>query len=145
MLAELKKHFSVFAAGSVPPRPFGPGGFRHHVGADLAAAASYLGITEEQLRAELQNGNTLAEVAKTHGKTVAGLVNAVVAEAKTRLDSAVKAGRLTQAEADATLAGLKRRITDFVNGRFPSPLFGGHERGFHGGAFFGPPQAGRSA
>jgi hypothetical protein len=148
MLAELEEHITDFVNGSVPARPFGPGGFRHHVGPNLDAAANYLGITEEQLRTELQNGTTLAEVAKTHGKTVAGLVNAVVAEAKTKLDAAVKAGRLTQAEADATLAGLEQRITDFVNGRFPAPPFG-HERGFRGfhggGAFFGPPQAGRSA
>jgi hypothetical protein len=124
-------------------------GFGHGIAAGLQAAATYIGITEAQLRTELQNGKTLAEVAKAHGKTVAGLVNAVVAEAKTKLDAAVKAGRLTQAEADATLAGLEQRITDFVNGRFPAPLFDGHERrfrGFHGGgAFFGPPQAGRSA
>jgi urease accessory protein UreF len=149
MLAELKEHITDFANGSVPARPFGPGGLRHHAGPNLDAAASYLGMTEEQLRTELQNGKTLAEVAKAHGKSVSGLVKAVVAEAKTKLDAAVKSGRLTQAEADATLAGLEHRITDFVNGRFPAPPFGGHERGFRGfhggGAFFGPPQAGRSA
>jgi hypothetical protein len=149
MLTELEEHITAFVNGSGPARPFGPRGFRHHVGPNLDAAANYLGVTEEQLRTELRNGKTLAEVAKAHGKTVAGLVNAVVAEAKTKLDAAVKAGRLTQTEADATLAGLKQRITDFVNGRFPAPPFDGHERGFRGfnggGAFFGPPQAGRSA
>ena len=47
--------------------------------------------------------------------------------------------RLTRAEADSMLAGLKERITDLVDGRFPQP-FRDH-RGFRGGphAPFGPP------
>src|SRR5262245_15338256 len=50
------------------------GGFGHHrVGAGLDAAAKYIGITEAQLRTELQNGKSLGEVAKAHGKTVDGL------------------------------------------------------------------------
>ena len=123
-------------------------GFGHHRGPGLDAAAKYLGITEAQLRTELQNGKSLADVAKAHGKTVDGLVNAVVDEAKTNVDAAVKAGRLTQAQADQMLSDLKQRITDFVNGRFPAPPFGEHDgdhHGFRGGAFFGPPPAGRPA
>ena len=151
MLADLKEHLTDFVNGRLPARPLGPGpgGFRHHGGPDLEAAADYLGLTEEQLRTELRNGKTLAEVAKAHGKTADGLVDAVVAEAKTKLDAAVEAGRLTRAEADDMLAGLRERVTDLVNGRFPAPPFGGHERGFRGfhggGAFFGPPPATRSA
>ena len=149
MLADLKERVTDFVNGNVPAKPFGPGGFGHHAGPDLDAAASYLGITEEQLRTELQNGKTLAEVAKAHGKTVDGLVDAIVAQAKTKVDAAVKAGKLTQSEANEMLAGLEARITDLVNGRFPAPPFGGHERGFRGfhggGAFFGPPSAGRVA
>jgi polyhydroxyalkanoate synthesis regulator phasin len=132
------------------------GGGRHHGGHDfgrhrgpgLDAAAKYLGITEAQLRTELQNGKSLADVAKAHGKTVDGLVDAVVDEAKTRLDAAVNAGKLTQAQANEMLSDLKDRITDFVNGRFPARPFGDHHgdrHGFRGGAFFGPPPAGRPA
>ena len=94
------------------------------------------------------NGKSLADVAKAHGKTAAGLVDAVVADAKTKVDAAVKAGRLTQAQADEMLSDLKQRITDLVNGRFPAPPFGDHggdHHGFRGGAFFGPPPAGRPA
>src|SRR3954447_17336786 len=125
------------------PHHGGPG-FGHHHGPGLDAAAKYLGITEAQLRTELQNGKTLADVAKAHGKTVDGLVNALVDEAKTKLDAAVKAGRLTQAQANEMLADLKARITNFVNGRFPAPPFG-DRHGFRGGSFFGPPPAGRPA
>src|SRR5215218_2428024 len=125
----------------------GPG-FGHHPGPGLATAANYLGITEAQLRAELQNGKTLADVAKAHGKTVDGVVNALVDEAKTKLDAAVKAGKLTQVQANEMLSDLKDRITDFVNNRFPAPPSRDHHggrHGFRGGAFFGPPPAGRPA
>jgi polyhydroxyalkanoate synthesis regulator phasin len=131
--------------GAAHHRGFGFG--RHH-GPSLDAAAKYIGITEAQLRTELQNGKTLADVAKAHGKTVDGLVNAVVDAAKTKIDAAVEAGRLTQAQANQMLSDLKERITDFVNGRFPAPPFGdhhGHHHGFRGGAFFGPPPAERPA
>src|SRR3954449_13238591 len=129
------------------PHPGGPG-FGHHHGPGLDAAAKYLGITEAQLRTELENGKTLADVAKAHGKTVDGLVNALVDEAKTKLDAAVEAGRLTQAQANEMLSGLKEHLTDFVNGKLPPPTFGDHHgdrHGFRGGAFFGPPPAGRTA
>jgi hypothetical protein len=104
----------------------GPGGFRHHHrdfdhhrGAGLGTAASYLGLSPAKLRAALEDGKTLAQVAKDRGKSVDGLVQALLAEKTKRADAAVKAGRLTQAERDDLVAGLKQRITDLVNGRFP--------------------------
>jgi polyhydroxyalkanoate synthesis regulator phasin len=117
------------------------GGLRH--GAlghflHLDAAASYLGLSDAELRNELSAGKTLAQVAKDHGKSVDGLVAAMTAAATSRLDDAVAAGRLTQAEANAVRDDLKHRITDLVNGqapsfhdgfrlhRFGSPFFGGH-------------------
>jgi hypothetical protein len=131
-------------SGEAPLFPTGrPHGFglRHH-GPNLDAALTYLGLTETQLRTELRSGKTLAQIAKAHGKTAEGLVQAFVDAAKEKLDAAVTAGRLTRAEADSMLAGLKERITDFVNGRFPG-RFGEHRggRGFHRGpgALFGPP------
>lgn len=154
MLAELKSHLTDFVNGNGPH-------LRMHVGppdggAKLDGAAAYLGITEEQLRSELANGKTLAQVAKAHGKTAAGLVDALVADVQKKLDAAVKAGKLTQSEADSMAAELKSHITDLVNGKFPAPPFGGPEgfrgrhgfRAFHGppnGAFFGPPPAARTA
>src|SRR4051795_4229556 len=62
-------------------RDHGGHGFGRHRGPGLGAAANYLGITEAQLRTELRNGKSLADVAKAHGKTVEALVDAVVDEA----------------------------------------------------------------
>ncbi len=107
----------------------GPGmhGFGH-----LDAAASYLGLTEAELATELSGGKTLADVAKAKGKSVDGLVSALVADEKKELDAAVAAGRITKAQADEMLASAKQRFTDMVNGTLP-------DRGH--GPLGGPPGA----
>jgi polyhydroxyalkanoate synthesis regulator phasin len=97
-----------------PHRGFGHGPFR---GVD--AAASYLGVTEAQLRTELEAGKTLAQVAQAHGKSVAGLVDALASDAKKHIDASVAAGRLTQQQADDVLARLRDRITARVNSAGP--------------------------
>jgi hypothetical protein len=91
-------------------------GFEHH-GPGLEGAAAYLGLTEEQLRTELESGKTLAQVAAAHGKTAAGLVQALYDAKKKDLDAAVAAGKLTQSQADTILSDLKSHILDLVNGK----------------------------
>jgi hypothetical protein len=111
-------------------------GFGHF--AKLDAAAEYLGLTEAQLRSELQGGKSLAQVATDRGKSVDGLVDVLVAAAKEHLDNAVAAGRLTQAQEDEMLAGLKERITSLVNSTGLEGLhFGRPGVGFR--PFDGPP------
>jgi len=97
-------------------------GFGLHVGffGDLDAAASYLGLTETDLRAQLQDGKSLAQVARDRGKSVDGLVDALVAAAKERLDKAVAAGRITKAEENSALDDLRERITSRVGSAGPS-------------------------
>ena len=94
-------------------------GFGH--GAELSTAASYLGVTVSELRSSLAGGKTLADVAKAEGKSASGLVSALVDEAKQRVDDAVSAGRLTDAQRQSILADLQARITDLVNGAVPVP------------------------
>jgi hypothetical protein len=101
----------------------GPAFGVHHMfgmlGRGLDAAASYLGLSEDQLRTQLESGKTLAQVAKAQGKAVDGLVDAIVADAKEHLDAAVKAGRITQSQEDSMLSDIKARTADFVNGKAP--------------------------
>jgi hypothetical protein len=102
----------------------------------LDVAATYLGLTDAQLQNELASGKSLAQVAKDHGKAVDGLIDALVASAKQKLDEAVAAGRLTKAEETEMLNGLKDRITNLVNSRgvgephFRGPGFGFRHFGF---------------
>jgi uncharacterized protein YidB (DUF937 family) len=130
--------FPLFGFGSRGPGLgfFGHFGPFHH----LDAAASYLGLTEAQLRSNLDSGETLAQIAKDQGKSVDGLVSALVDGAKQRLDAAVKDGRITQAQENQILSDLKSRITDFVNGKFFFPRrAGGPFGGFVPDRAGGPP------
>ena len=89
--------------------------------ASLEAAAKYLGLTEAELRTQLEAGKTLAEIAKAQGKTVDGLEKALTADAKTKLDAAVKAGTITQAQADELLKRTTDHLDDLVNGKLGRP------------------------
>ncbi|HUR13755.1 MAG TPA: hypothetical protein VM097_04600 [Mycobacteriales bacterium] len=93
--------------------PGGPGG--HHGGRGLDEAATVLGMTVDELRTALGTDTSLADVAKAKGISKATLISKLVAAAKAHLATDVKAGRLTQAQADARAAELKTRITDMVD------------------------------
>ena len=101
-------------------RGFGPGLFFHHAASLLDDAASYLGLTEAELRTKLRNGNSLADIATEQGKSVDGLVDALVAAEKKQLGAAVKAGKLTDAQRDRIETNLEDRVTDAVNAELPS-------------------------
>lgn len=104
-----------------PHRSFGRfgHGFPHGPRHDLSDAASYLGLTEAQLRTQLNQGKTLAQVAKDRDKSVDGLVEKLVEAKKARIEDAVEDGRLTRGQADEILAELNERVTELVNnGRF---------------------------
>jgi polyhydroxyalkanoate synthesis regulator phasin len=126
--------------GVGPGDRLGFGHFGHfgHFGlvGGLETAASYLGVEEDELRAALADGKSLAEVAKAEGKSVDGLVDALVADAEKRLDAAVDDGRLTKEQASELKQDLRERVTDFVN-REPGelPRFGEHRFGPGPGGF----------
>jgi polyhydroxyalkanoate synthesis regulator phasin len=84
------------------------------------AAATYLGMTVAEIHAALKSGKTLAEVATANGKTVDGLVAALTAQAKTKLDALVTAGKITAAQQQTLLTNLTKQVTDFVNNVKPA-------------------------
>ena len=97
--------------GGLHARGFGHFGFL----GKLDAATDYLDLTEAQLRTQLESGKSLAQIARAQGKSVDGLVDALVDAAKEHVDRAVDAGRLTRAQADEMLNDLRDRITNLVN------------------------------
>ena len=96
----------------------GKGGGVGH-GVDLDTAAGVIGVTADELRTQLQAGKTLAQVAQAKGIDQDALVDKLVAAEKTRIAAAVKAGTLTQAQADAKLADLESRVTGQVTSTRP--------------------------
>ena len=130
--ADLQQRITDLVNGTLPK---GGPGFRIHVNG-LDPAATYLGLTEDQLRTQLESGKTLAQIADaTSGKSASGLIAALVAAEKKELSAAVSAGRLTQAQADALAANVEQRVTELVNGTLPKPHWGG----FRGGHSESPP------
>ena len=85
----------------------------------LDAAATALGTTADDLRTQLKSGSTLAQIATAKGVDVQTVIDALVAEAKTKLAQAVTDGKITQAQADTRTAKLTERITDMVNNGRP--------------------------
>jgi hypothetical protein len=114
----------------------GPGGphiFGRSFGADLTAAAKYLGLSESALRTQLQDGKSLADVAKAQSKDVDGLEQAILAAQKADLDKAVSDKKLTQSQADDIYNGLKSHIDDLVNSKpGAGPGLRGGRRGWFG-------------
>jgi acetylglutamate kinase len=117
-------------------RPFGFG-LRHErpgmlapgmFGAGLHAVTSYLGITPAQLRTALASGKSLAQIAKEQGKTADGLVAALLAGAKSRLDRVVTAKGLSSAREQAILQRLRTFFESLVNRTLPAPLLGMPQR-----------------
>jgi hypothetical protein len=99
----------------------GPGGGRGFgFGFGLDGAADYLGLTEDQLRDQLESGKSLADVTKaTSGKTVEGLKAALKAQVTARLAEAVKDKHLTQEQADKIASELDQHLDDIINNTPP--------------------------
>jgi hypothetical protein len=98
--------------------PGGPGGLlKAGISDSLAAAATYLGLSESALRDQLNDGKSLADIAKAQNKDLDGLKQAILAAAKSDLDKAVSDKKLTQSQADGVYSRLKNGIDDMVNGQ----------------------------
>ncbi len=135
------KQYGLPLGGPGGPGGPGPMGGPNHgpIGASLDAAASYLGVTRAELARQLQSGKSLADVARAQGKSVDGLEQALVDEAKTRLDRAVADRQLTADQRDQILREVQEHVSDIVNGRASGPL--GHH-GWRGGPGGPPPMGG---
>ncbi|HSB38121.1 MAG TPA: hypothetical protein VLD13_03445 [Gaiellaceae bacterium] len=132
---ELKQRIESDQFPLFGPPAFGPGlGAPHPFFHGLDAAASYLGLTGAQLQSRLESGKTLAQIAKAEGKSVDGLKNAMLADVNSKLDAAVKAGRLSKADEQRILKDFEARADDLVNGqlrmRFREHRGFGFRRGF---------------
>jgi polyhydroxyalkanoate synthesis regulator phasin len=113
----------------------------------LETAASYLGLTEAELRDALED-QTLAEIAEEQGKTASGLVQELVATQTKRIDEALAHGRITEEQATELKAELSERMQELVNGELRARGDGERHRFWPGAgaprappSFFGGPPA----
>jgi hypothetical protein len=122
-------------------------GFGGALGVDLTAASTYLGLTTSQITTNLQGGQTLAQIANAmSGKSADGLIQALLEAEKTKLQSAVTAGKLTATQESSLETQLQTQITSLVNGAGPTRGFrGGFGPNFHAGGGFGLGDSGGTA
>ena len=82
----------------------------------VKAAVDYLGVDRKTIRADLKQGQTLAQIANAQpGKSAAGLEAAITTAVKTKLDARVAAGKLTADREAKILARLQTRLDKLVH------------------------------
>jgi hypothetical protein len=104
-------------SGRVLGGPFGgPHGLRGRAfGVRLGLAgglARALGITPAELHRQLHDGKSVADIAKAEGRSLDDVRTAAKADARRRIDAAVKDGDLTRQQADRLLTRLDRALED---------------------------------
>jgi cytidylate kinase len=98
----------------------------------LATAAKVLGMTETELKTELQAGKSVSDVAKAKNIDLATVKAALLAEAKAHIDAEVAAGKHTAAEGVTKLAEVTSRIDTMLT-TAGLPARGPHGKGGHEG------------
>lgn len=89
---------------------------REFVGDVLKESVDYIGLPAEAVKQQVQAGKSLGQIADQRpGKSRDGLVADLEAKAKSRLDAAVAAGTLTQAQADQLLPKVDAAIVKIVD------------------------------
>jgi UDP-N-acetylmuramate-alanine ligase len=102
--AALAAGVGVGSAGGAKPRPHG---------AVLKAAVQYIGVSRAELLKDARAGQTLAQIATAHGKSVAGLEAAMLAAIKAKLE----ARNLTPAQLQARQARAEKLVNRLVNAK----------------------------
>jgi hypothetical protein len=107
----------------------------------MDAAADYLGLSKAELREQLMDDKSLADIAEEKNKSVDGLKDAMEKAIRADIEKAVEDKRLTQEQADRILENLGSRLDEKVERTGPPHGRGGRggPGGPGGGPGFGPP------
>ena len=81
----------------------------------VQSSAMALGLTPEELRAELQSGDSIADVAGEQSVSLDAVTAQITSDATAKLSEAVAAGRLKQQRADDAVARLTERLDEILN------------------------------
>jgi 3-hydroxyacyl-CoA dehydrogenase len=82
----------------------------------LQIVADETGLDQQEIRRQLREGMTLADIITTNGGNVNTVIDAAVTAAAERINEMVANGRLAQERADTLLANLEATITQGING-----------------------------
>jgi RNA polymerase-interacting CarD/CdnL/TRCF family regulator len=100
-------------------RGFGMG-FEQNQLFNSADVATALGMTEQDVTTALNSGKSIANLAETQSKDLSVVKQALLDEAKTKLDAEVAAKTITQTQADEMYNKLSSSIDNLLNNTRPS-------------------------
>jgi hypothetical protein len=106
----------------------------------LAAVADFLGLDADEMRAAIEEYETIAAIAEANGSSAEAVIDHLLSLCEDRLDTAVENGRITEDEKAEMLADAEERITEMVNNPLPEPgdrPMRGRRGGFGSGDGFG--------
>jgi hypothetical protein len=103
--------YAGFASSSAAAAGAYPGGY---LGTLITVAASKIGIRASALTTDLQNGQTIAQVAAAHNVATSTIANAFIADVTAQLKSQVSSGQITQTQANTMLADLKTDVNTWL-------------------------------
>lgn len=115
-------------AQTTPNRPGAPGA---NGGNRLQDIAQVLGMTVDGVRSQMQQGKSLADLIQEKGLNKDQVEQKLLDLEKARLDAAVKAGRMSQQQADQMLANMQKRGLDAWNWTSRNPQSTGGNGGSH--------------
>ena len=98
------------SSSATPAAPTTPSVVKADRPSPLATVSKVLGITETELKTELEAGKSVSDVAKAKNIDLATVKAALLAEAKAHIDAEVAAGKHTAAEGVTKLAEKTARI-----------------------------------
>ena len=78
----------------------------------VKAIADYIGLSEDQLRSQLESGKSLADVARAQGKSVPGLENTILAAVTSRVNAITGLSAAQKAE---VISRVKSHLGEIVN------------------------------
>ncbi len=109
---------SALAAPGTPTPPTNTNGWYGYGpigGYDLDRVANLLGVTPQDLTTQLQQGNTLVQIAQGKGVTDQQLIDTLTGPYKDELALRVKYGYLTQDQADGLVQQMTDRVKTAIN------------------------------
>jgi hypothetical protein len=75
-------------------------------------------LTRQELREQIQAGNTMADILSSNGVDVDGFINEVTTQIEARVNAAVEAGRITAEVAEARIEQGRETLTNILNRTF---------------------------
>jgi hypothetical protein len=112
-IASFARRRRAFRSWYGPDR--GPQGSGRLARSEFVIAAALLGLDPAQVRREIAQGRSLAELAGSAGVRVERIVDAVIRDVSSKIDQSVADGKLTQEHAVRLKAGLPAWATRLVN------------------------------